>query len=250
MTRIAMVPARSGSTRIPGKNVRQLGGHPLLAYSIRAAIESGEFDRVVVSTDAPIIADIASHYGAEVPALRPADVAGSLSPDIDWVLHMLRTLRDHGDDPTVIAILRPTSPLRSIETIHRAMVEFAEDPEVHSLRAVELCLQHPGKMWVVDDHRMRPLLDDGGAQPPWHSQPYQALPPVYVQNASLEVARVDAVLQTGTISGHVIRPFVTEGYEGFDLNVPTDWLLLEQLVLDGEVTLPAISTPPYPGPIA
>jgi hypothetical protein len=99
-------------------------------------------------------------------------------------------------------------------------------------------------MWTVDGTRMRPLLDDGGADPPWHSSAYQSLPPVYAQNASLEMARTRALDELGTIAGRVIRPFLTEGLEGFDINGRDDWLLLERLLADGEAHLPVVTTTP------
>ena len=118
------------------------------------------------------------------------------------------------------------------------------------LGPVELCTQHPGKMWVVQGQRMVPLLPfaltmPDGATQPWHSTPYQALPPVYVQNASLEIAWSRVVFERRTIAGDVIVPFVTEGYEGFDINDPVDWMVAERLLADGAVTLPLVACRPY-----
>src|ERR671910_2250640 len=107
---IALIPARVGSKRVPGKNIRVLNGHPTIAYTIAPAIESGVFESVIVSTDSEEIAAIARHYGAEVPFLRPAQFAGDTSPDIDWVEHSLMTLRDKGRAYEAFCLLRPTSP--------------------------------------------------------------------------------------------------------------------------------------------
>ena len=217
----------------------------MLAYTVASARQSEVFDVVLVSTDAPSIAEIARHYGASVPFLRPTELAGDLSPDIGWVQHAIAELRARGIDPEVYSILRPTSPLRSPETIRRAWAEFREDEGADSLRAVERCGEHPAKMWIVEDDRMRPLLDDGGADPPWHSTPYQGLPVVHVQNASLEMARVRTLDATRTIAGRVVRPFVTQGREGFDVNRPEDWFLLERLLDNGDAALPEIDEEPY-----
>jgi CMP-N,N'-diacetyllegionaminic acid synthase len=84
---VALIPARGGSERIPGKNVRELAGHPLIAYSIATAHQCDAFDRVIVSTDSEEIAAVATAYGAEAPALRPPEMASSTSPDIEWVRH-------------------------------------------------------------------------------------------------------------------------------------------------------------------
>ena len=244
---VGLIPARSGSKRIHAKNVRPLRGHPLIAYTVAAALESGVFDAVVVSTDSAEVAEISEHYGAEVPGLRPAEMAGDLSPDIEWVRFTLTELAAEGRHYAAFSILRPTSPLRQAETIRRAWSEFSGDESADSLRAVELCSQHPGKMWRLQGDRLTPLLDDKGADPPWHSTPYQSLPPVYVQNASLEMARTHVVRDLGTIAGREIRPFLCRGYEGFDLNQPADWAALETLLAAGEVRLPAVPVTAYRG---
>lgn len=242
---VGLIPARAGSKRVPGKNVRELGGHPLLAYTVAAALESGVFKSIIVSTESEEIAEIARYYGAEVPFLRPIDFSGDQSPDIRWVEHALRFLADQDRPHDCFSILRPTSPFRTGSTIRRAWSEFTSDPGADSLRAVELCRQHPGKMWIVRGQRMLPLMPLTPEAEPWHSTPYQALPRVYVQNASLEIAHCSVVLRQGTIAGVSVRPFLTLGYEGFDINDSHDWSLAESLARDGSASLPGISKPPF-----
>jgi CMP-N,N'-diacetyllegionaminic acid synthase len=242
---VALIPARAGSKRLQGKNVRPLAGHPLIAYTIAAARESGVFDAVIVSTDSPGTADIARHYGAEVPFLRPAELAADLSPDIGWVRHALGQLSQEGRTYTCFSILRPTSPFRSGATIRRAWDRFGARHDVDSLRAVELCRQHPGKMWRLQEDRIVPLLDGGPVNPPWHSMAYQALPKVFVQNASLEIAWTRVQLEEGTIAGTAVVPFLTEGYEGLDLHDDRDGGYAEQLVSSGAARLPAPAVAPY-----
>ena len=237
---VALIPARSGSRRIPGKNIRPLGGHPLMAYTIAAARQSEVFDAVIVSTDAEHYAQIARHYGAEAPWLRPAAFARAASPDIEWVEDALTQLRQEGRVYEAFSILRPTSPFRSPETIRRAWEAFRAAEGVDSLRAVERCAQHPGKMWILDGARMRPLLE----QPiphPWHSSPYDSLPVVYAQNASVEIAWTRVVSEGRTIAGTQVMPFFTDGEEGFDVNNPMDWELAELLVRSGRAQLPIVS---------
>lgn len=244
-TIVALIPARAGSKRIKGKNVRLLNGHPLIAYTICAAKSSGIFDAVVVSTDSADYADIARHYGAEVPFLRPKAMAGSLSPDIEWVEFTLGELEKSGRRFDCFSILRPTSPFRMPSTMRRAWKLFLSNPGTDSLRAVEKCKQHPGKMWIVEDTmKMKPLLK-GPKKQPWHSSQYQALPPVYVQNASLEIAWVKAIKKTHTIAGEKVMPFLTKDYEGFDLNQPYDWVYAEDLIRSKKVKLPVIDRSPY-----
>lgn len=242
---VAFIPARSGSARIPDKNIRTLAGHPLIAYTIAAAVESGIFEAVVVSTDSELYADIARHYGAETPYLRPAEISDSVSPDIEWVQFTLERLRDNGREFDCFSILRPTSPFRSASTIRRAWGEFLGETGVDSLRAVQKCKEHPGKMWVVRDKRMFPLLPLSPAEQPWHSSQYQSLPEVFVQNASLEIAWCSVVFGKHTIAGDVVMPFFTEAYEGFDVNYSNDWTRAETMIKDGVASLPRISTTPY-----
>lgn len=237
---IALIPARSGSKRVPGKNIHPLAGHPLIAYTICAARQSGIFSSVFVSTDSEEYAGISRQYGAEVPFLRPAEISGDLSLDIEWVDFTLRKLKEMGREYDCFSILRPTSPFRLSTTIQRAWKEFLNEEGVDSLRAVERCKEHPGKMWIVRGKRMMPLLPLGPKEQPWHSTPYQALPEVYSQNASLEIAWSRVVFNGSTIAGEVVVPFISEGYEGFDVNHPYDWDLAERLVASGEAQLPKV----------
>ena len=217
-----------------------------MAYSIASALQSEVFSAVVVSTDSRRYADIAEYYGAEVPFLRPDEFAGDLSPDIEFVEHTLKRLKDEGRSYDCFSILRPTSPFRLPETIRRAWREVLGQEGVDSLRAIEKCAQHPAKMWVVRGRRMTPLLPLGPAEQPWHSSQYQSLPEVYVQNASLEIAWTRVVFEGRTIAGNVIMPFHTSDYEGFDVNQQYDWKLAEELVASGEAELPSVPQAPFP----
>jgi CMP-N,N'-diacetyllegionaminic acid synthase len=244
-TAVALVPAREGSKRVVGKNVRPLGGHPMIAYTIAAARSSGVFDTVVVSTDSEDYAAAARHYGAETPFLRPPDLARDTSPDIEWVKHALDTLSSAGRRWDCFSILRPTSPFRKPETILRAWSEFLGAPGADSLRAVERCSQHPGKMWVITGDRMVPLLPLGPPDRPWHSSQYAALPEIWVQNASLEIAWCRVAEQHGTIAGEIVVPFQTTGHEGIDVNSELDFRLAEEVARQVPTALPAIRQAPW-----
>ena len=243
-TIVALIPARAGSKRVPDKNIKTLAGHPVMAYKIAAALQSEIFSDVIVSTDSAQYAEIARYYGAEVPFLRPAELAGDVSPDIEWVADTLNKLKENGRQYDCFSILRPTSPFRLPETIQRAWQAFLSQEGVDSLRAVERCQQHPGKMWVVRGNRMLPLLPMSPPEQPWHSSQYQSLPEVYVQNASLEIAWTRVVFEERTIAGNVLMPFFTKEFEGFDVNNPYDWNLAEHLVSNADAQLPVVSKSP------
>jgi CMP-N-acetylneuraminic acid synthetase len=228
---------------VPRKNVRPLAGHPLLAYAIETALQSGVFARVVVSTDAEAIAEVARWYGADAPFLRPPEYATSTSPDIEWLAFTLRELPEHYE---LFAIIRATNPFRGPETVRRGLEQLLATPEADSLRAVEPVKQHPGKMWVLaDDGRtMQPLLEQSHLEVAWHAGQYPALPPVYVQNSALEIART-RVVSEGTREGRVVAPFLTRGYEGFNVDDEEDWERAERLVASGAASLPEVARPPY-----
>ena len=236
---VAFIPARSGSNRVPNKNIKLLGGHPMLAYTVRAAIDSSAFDAVICATDSQLYADVARHYGAEVPFLRSSEISGDKSPDIEWVVWMLNTLKEQGRDYESFSILRPTSPFRLPETIRRACDAFTSDPGADSLRAIEKCKQHPGKMWTVSRNRMHPLIPMSYRGTPWHSCQTQSLPAVYAQNASLEIAWVDTVWRTKSIAGHAVMPYFMPKNEGFDINTKRDWAMALLMVRAG-VPLPEV----------
>ncbi len=242
---VAFIPARSGSKRVRNKNIKLLGGHPMLAYTIQAAVDSGIFDAVICATDSEQYADIARHYGAEVPFLRSAAISGDKSPDLEWVVWMLDMLKQQGRNYDIFSILRPTSPFRLPETIRRAWLLFNQNPGADSLRAVEKCKQHPGKMWVIRGERMLPVMPFTNDGTPWHSSQYAALPEIYAQDASLEIAWSHIALEKNTIAGEIIIPFISNGLEGFDINEPDDWVLAEYYLATGEVRLPVISQSIY-----
>jgi CMP-N-acetylneuraminic acid synthetase len=230
---------------VPQKNVRPLAGHPLLAYAIETARQSGCFERVVVSTDSQEIADVARWYGADVPFLRPAEYATSTSPDIEWLSYTLEHLDERYE---LFALIRATNPFRGPDVVRRGLDQLLATPEADSIRAVELVKQHPGKMWLRsgDGRTMTPLLDQSELDVAWHAGQYQALPEVYSQNSALEIAWARVVTETGTREGRVLAPFLTEGLEGFNVDDEEDWERAERLVASGGATLTEVGRAPYP----
>ena len=237
---VALIPARSGSERVRDKNIRPLAWHPLLAYAIASARQSGLFDRVVCSTDSGKIAEVAQRYGADVPFLRPANLATATSPDIEWITHALEQLDEHYD---LFAVVRATNPFRGPDVLRRGLEQLLTTPEADSIRAVELVKQHPGKMWVLEGKLMPPLLDQAQLDVAWHAGQFQALPPIYVQNSALEIAWTRVVSQTGTREGRVVAPFLTAGHEGFNIDDEEDWDRARRLLDAGDAELPDVTLP-------
>ena len=224
-TNVALIPARAGSKRIPGKNIRLLAGHPLLAYSIAAAQESGVCDRIICSTDSEEFAEIAISYGAEVPGLRAADLSTDGAHDIGFVRHAIEEWLD--DSIEFVTLLRPPNPLRRGPSIARALESLGGTSWADSIRALRPVSEHPGKMWRVDEKgEATTYLDQGGS----YNGPTQDLEKLWVQSSALEIVRKDAVLRHNSISGDRVMALELPGREGLDLNSDLDWLVLETLV--------------------
>ena len=135
---IALIPARSGSKRVKNKNILKIKGHPLLAYTISAALKSKIFNKVICVTDSKKYAKIAKYYGAEVPLLRPKKYSGDKSSDIEWVMWIMKKINGI-EKYNIFSILRPTNPLRKPITIKRAYNLFIKNKKFDSLRAVNQC---------------------------------------------------------------------------------------------------------------
>ena len=130
MSNVAIIPARGGSKRIPGKNIRPFAGKPIIGYSIETALESGLFDRVIVSTDDEEIAEISRKFGAEVPFMRPAELAQDASADIDTFRHYFEWIKvNEGELPEMVVHLRATNPVRRVEIIDQAIELLAAHPD-------------------------------------------------------------------------------------------------------------------------
>lgn len=205
---LALIPARGGSKSIPRKNLLMLAGKPLIAYSIEQALTSRHITRTIVSTDDPEIAAVAREYGAEVPFMRPAAFAQDLSTDYDVFRHALVTLRDAESYSCACVVhLRPTGPVRQVMRIDEAIETFLRSPDADSLRSVTSPVQTPFKMWRIEAGYLEPLLDVAGLREA-HSMPRQSLPDVFWQNGYVDIVRPRVVLESGTMSGRKILPFV------------------------------------------
>ncbi|MBI1778335.1 MAG: acylneuraminate cytidylyltransferase family protein [Proteobacteria bacterium] len=215
---LGLIPARGGSKSVPRKNLRQVGGRPLIAWSIEHARRASLIGRVVVTTDDQEIADIARSWGAEVPFLRPADLAGDRSTDIEYHVHALEWLaREQGYRPDLVVNLRPAMPVRRIATIDRAIATLAGRGDVDSLRSVTLATQTPFKMWRIGPAGLLdPIAGLSGVAEPYNL-PRQMLPPAYWQDGYIDVVWSRVVLQQQSTTGRRILPFlIDEAYVDID----------------------------------
>lgn len=201
---LALVPARSGSKGVPGKNVAELGGHPLIAYSVRAGLLAQEVDRVVVTTDSREIADIAVAYGAEAPFLRPVELAHDTAMDEAYIRHALGEL----GEAEMVVQLRPTTPLRDPARIDEAIRLLRERPDATGLRSVHPLAEPPQKMLGIEDGLLTGLFPHDPRQG-YFNLPRQAFPPAYLPNGYVDVVLPPA-MDSGTLYGDRMLPLITE----------------------------------------
>lgn len=182
----ALIPARGGSKGVPNKNLRPLAGFPLIAWAIAAARGCPAIRRTIVTTDSPDIADAARRFGAEVPFMRPAALAGDLSPDRDYVDHALDFFGARGETPDCFILLRPTTPLREPERIARAIDDFLGVSEATSLRSVHPLPEPPQKMMGIEDGWLAGLFPhDTRAE--YYNLPRQSFPTAYQPNGYVDI---------------------------------------------------------------
>jgi CMP-N-acetylneuraminic acid synthetase len=207
---LALIPARGGSKAIPRKNLLEILGKPLVAYSIGHALASRHVTRTIVSTDDPEIAAVAKTCGAEVPFIRPAEFAQDLSPDVDVFRHALEWLRQHERYRCDLVVhLRPTGPVRRVELIDKAIETILARPDADSLRSVSVPAETPYKMWRIVDGLLEPIVNLPGIVEPY-CQPRQSLPEIFWQNGYVDIVRPRVVLDEGMMCGRKILPFVID----------------------------------------
>lgn len=202
MSMVAIIPARSGSKGVPGKNINLLGGYPLIAYSIVAAKMTPGIDRVIVSTDSAEYAAIANKYGAETPFLRPAEISGDKSTDMDLFLHSLKWLSENEKTvPEFLMHLRPTTPLRDPNIMQNAIELFLTKQEASSLRSGHLAPESPFKWFLKDElGYFKGLRED--LTPEKVNLPRQIFPAVYMPDGYVDIVRSSCILNEGSLHGN------------------------------------------------
>ncbi|HEC27141.1 MAG TPA: acylneuraminate cytidylyltransferase family protein [Gammaproteobacteria bacterium] len=215
---IAIVPARGGSKSIPKKNIKDFCDKPLIAYSIEVAQACPSITRTIVSTDSEEIAEIAKSYGAEVPFIRPKEFAQDATLDYPVFRHCLEWLRDNENSiPEMVVQLRPTSPIRDVETIERGIAMLRDHPTADCVRAICEPSQNPYKMWTLNkEGYVEPLIKTNIHEQ--YNQPRQALPVVYWQNGYLDVIRAKTILEKGSMSGDAVMGLVLSPDYVFDID--------------------------------
>lgn len=234
---LALIPARGGSKSIPRKNIREFAGHPLIAYSIAAALAAETISRLVLSTDDEGIAEIGREYGAEVPFIRPDELSQDNTPDIPVFQHALNWLEtNEAYQPEIVVQLRPTSPLRKKSHIDQAVWRLLEHPEADSIRTVCVPFQNPYKMWRINKNGfMQPVMTIDLPEP--YNLPRQVLPDVYWQTGYVDAAWSDTIRGKNSMTGEYILPLIIGADEWIDIDSQDDWRRAERLLESGEINL-------------
>ncbi|MCI0724194.1 MAG: hypothetical protein L0338_35320, partial [Acidobacteria bacterium] len=201
---LALIPARSGSKSIPDKNVRIIGGKPLIAHSIGHALAARSVGRTIVSTDSESYAELARKFGAETPFLRPAAISEDRATDLQVFEHALEWLRkDQKYQPDVCVHLRPTHPVRDPADIDRMVELLVNNPELDAVRSIVPAPETPFKMWFRGgDGLLTPVVQTGIDEP--YNKPRQCLPQTYLQNASIDVVRTTVITERHSMTGQKI----------------------------------------------
>ncbi len=224
---IAIIPARGGSKGIPGKNIKLLGGKPLLSYTIESALRSGFLDEVMVSTEDERIAEIAAQYGLPVPFMRPAELAMDNSPSIDVVSHVLTTYAEKGMHFDAVMLLEPTSPFRDTNEIDESIQMFLrrKSDSFVTVRKVPDAFNpywvfeegpHPNVLKTIMDH---PVI-----------QRRQSLPNTFVRDGSVYITKTKVVLEQHSLFGDSISYQMRN--DPFRVNIDTmeDWREAERVI--------------------
>jgi CMP-N-acetylneuraminic acid synthetase len=214
----AIVPARGGSKGLPGKNIRELNGWPLIRHTIDAARAASLVCGVLVSTDDDEIASVARAAGADVPFLRPAHLAQDDTPAAPVVEHAITYLEQHGEQVDAIVLLQPTSPLRRAEHVDAAVRLFFETgcDTVVSVCEVE---HSPYWMYRLENGLLQPFVRDS----PSTMTRRQQLPLLYRLNGAVYVTRRRVVMDEHRIMGETIRPLIMLPDESVDIDDEHDW---------------------------
>jgi len=209
-----VIPARAGSKEIPNKNLTSIKGHPLLSFSIATALECEFIDEVYVSSDSEHILNIAKSYGAKT-LIRPIEISGDFSRDVEFLLHFFNTLKNTSEDDTVV-LLRPTHPIRNPEILRMAFARYSMsllNNRIDSLRSMKLSKEIPYKTWVLNkDGSVSPILKDLTGINDMVNAPRQILPKTYYQDGYIDIFPFKTVIRFNSTSGTKVEPFFIDEF--------------------------------------
>lgn len=229
---LGIIPARGGSKSIPRKNIKPLLGKPLIVWTIEACRGSKLLTRFIVSTDDPEIAEISKKYGAEVPFLRPAEIAGDLSPSLDLMLQALGWFKENEKyQPDILVLLPPTAPLRQAEDIDRGIGVMLAPPESDSVRPVIESPKHPYKTLKIEGDFLAPffLKDVTGFDEPY-DLPRQLFPKAYIYSGAMQIMWRKTLTKQKSLTGKKSKYFLMRPEDSINIDSEIDFLMAELLM--------------------
>jgi CMP-N-acetylneuraminic acid synthetase len=229
---LAIIQARGGSKGIPRKNIKELLGKPLIAWTIEAARAARLVTRVIVSTDDVEIAEVAKEWGAEVPFLRPAELASDEAKSIGLLTHALNWLSTNENYQTDIVVqLKPTNPLRRAETIDRCVELYKSSPGIDAVITVVKAPIHPLKTWKFDGEFLTPFVpEDVFGIKEASKTPRQKLPEAFGNNSCVHVINPKTILEKQSSIGTKVKGVILTREESINIDDPIDFLVAEILM--------------------
>lgn len=226
---LALIPARGGSKGVPRKNIRMVGGRPLIEYTIETVLATRHlFHRVVVTTDDLEIAEISRRAGAEVPFIRPAELATDTARSIEVVQHATRFVEEQdGVRMDWIMLLQPTEPFRTAEDLAEALRIARAEKCDSVISVVQVFAVHPMLMKRIENGRLEPWCVDE----PEGTRRQDYKPEAYMRNGAVYLTRRDVVMEKGSLRGEVSRPYVMPPERSVSLDTELDLALIEVLML-------------------
>jgi CMP-N,N'-diacetyllegionaminic acid synthase len=222
---LGVVPARGGSKGVPRKNIADVAGRPLVAWTLDAARQAPSLTRVVVSTEDAEIAAVCRSLGAEVVG-RPPELAQDLTPTLPVVMHALAEAeRTDGRRYGAVVLLQPTTPLRLAEDLERGVALLLETGAESVVSVVDVGGYHPLRMKKFEDGRLVNYVEQDGE----NMRPRQELPPVYIRNGAVYVTR-RSVLDGGALVGRDCRGFIMPSDRSVNIDAPNDLIVADQLL--------------------
>jgi len=222
---VAVIPARGGSKSVPDKNIRPLGGKPLIAWSIEIAQATESIDAVVVTTDSDEITEVVKHYNVHV-ITRPAHLATDDALVIDAIRHAVNAWRNGGKSVDVTVLLEPTCPLRSVEDVEECLGQLSQTPTIDSVATFTEAELNPHRAWRLEGERPKPFIE--GAVP-W--RPRQALPEAYQLNGAVYAYWTDRLPEDAIAPLFGQMAAVRMPAErSVDIDSPFDFILAETII--------------------
>lgn len=223
---LAIIPARGGSKGLPGKNIKEMCGKPLIAWSIEHAQKSKYVDDLFISTDSQEIANVAEKYGAPCPELRPTELARDTAPSSEFIIYTLEKMKKERLNFDYFILLEPTSPLRDVEDVDKSIEMLVDNPESESVVGVAMSgTIHPAFMVVVGKNGYLQALE-----PDKQTLRRQDLPNVYFFEGSVYVSKVDAYLKKKTFYHDKTVPYIVPDWKSHEVDDYVDFKVIETIM--------------------